>query len=153
MKRNNVIVVVLILLLLAACEQMLGASPTPVIAPDEAEQAQGQMDAGVTPSPVPFQFNLPTPGAEPISGWRPPLYPVPWAVSPYDHFYFARPIAADQVNWPVPDYRYGGVFFAPNIVHTGVDIPTPAGTPIMAAGPGTVVWAGWGVFTEKPKNE
>jgi murein DD-endopeptidase MepM/ murein hydrolase activator NlpD len=88
-----------------------------------------------------------------VSGWRPPLYPVPWAVSSYDHFYFVRPIAANQVNWPLADYRYGGIFFAPNIVHTGVDIPAPDGTPIHAAGPGTVVWAGWGLFTEAPENK
>jgi murein DD-endopeptidase MepM/ murein hydrolase activator NlpD len=74
-------------------------------------------------------------------------------MSPYDHFYFVRPIAADQVNWPIPDYRYGGIFFGPNIIHTGIDIPTPEGTPIMAAGPGTIVWAGWGLFTESPKNQ
>jgi murein DD-endopeptidase MepM/ murein hydrolase activator NlpD len=74
-------------------------------------------------------------------------------MSTYDHFYFARPIAADQVNWPLADYRYGGIFFAPSIVHTGVDIPAPEGTPIMAAGPGTVVWAGWGLFTGAPDNK
>ena len=151
MKHHIVLLDIWILLILAACKQMLGASPTPVIAPNGTEQASGQIEAGLTPSPIPFQFNLPTPGAEPISGWRPPLYPVPWAVSPYDHFYFARPIAADQVNWPIWDYRYGGIFFA-DVVHTGIDIPTPEGTPIMAAGPGTVVWVGWGLFSETPGN-
>jgi murein DD-endopeptidase MepM/ murein hydrolase activator NlpD len=136
-----------------ACSLIGRASPTPVFERLGGDQSGVQFGALLTPSPAPFQFNLPTPGAEPISGWRPPLYPIPWAVSPYDHFYFARPIAADQVNWPVPDYRYGGVFFAPNIVHTGVDIPTPEGIPIMAAGPGTVVWTGWGLFTETPGNQ
>ena len=116
-------------------------------------QVHAQRDAALTPSPVPFQFNLPAPGAEPISGWRPPLYPVPWAMSPYDHFYFARPVAADQVNWPLPNYRYGGIFFAPNVVHTGIDIDADKDAPIMAAGPGTVVWAGWGLFTETPTND
>ncbi len=153
MKRKISIIESLSLFVLVSCTKMTGISSTPVIAPDETEQSQVQFAAGLTPSPAPFQFDIPTPGAEPISGWRPPLYPVPWAMSPYDHFYFVRPIAADQVNWPVPDYRYGGVFFAPNIVHTGVDIPTPEGTPIMAAGPGTVVWVGWGLFTETPGNE
>jgi murein DD-endopeptidase MepM/ murein hydrolase activator NlpD len=142
---------ILFLIILTSCAQGTGTNPTPVIAPDEADQSEGQIEAELAPSPVPFQFNIPTPGAEPISGWRPPLYPIPWAVSPYDHFYFARPIAADQVNWPIPDYRYGGVFFA-SVVHTGIDIPTPEGTPIMAAGPGTVVWVGWGLFTETPGN-
>jgi len=73
------------------------------------------------------------------------LYPVPWAQSPFDHFYFTRPIAADEVNWPLWDYRYGGIFLA-DIVHTGIDITAPKGTPVMAAGPGKVVWAGYGLY-------
>lgn len=149
---KNSFTVILFVLIISACAKGAAPTPTPVVIRD-VYHAEAGFDAGETPSPVPFQFSLPTPGAEPISGWRPPLYPIPWAMSPYDHFYFARPIAADQVNWPVPDYRYAGIFFAPNIVHTGVDIPTPEGTPIMAAGAGTIVWAGWGLFTESPKNE
>ncbi len=138
--------------MISACADAEQARPTPVVM-QEQNPVELESIPALTPSPVPFQFRLPTPGAEPISSWRPPLYPVPWAVSPYDHFYFTRPIAADQVNWPVADYRYGGVFFAPDVVHSGVDIPTPEGTPIMAAGAGTVVWAGWGLFTESPKNQ
>ncbi|OGO25909.1 MAG: hypothetical protein A2136_11230 [Chloroflexi bacterium RBG_16_54_11] len=82
-----------------------------------------------------------------MSGWRPPLYPTPWAPTPYDHFYFASPIAANEINIPVEDYRYGGVFFE-NVVHTGVDIPAPKYTPVLAAGPGTVIWAGYGIYRE-----
>lgn len=152
MKPNKTIIPVLLLLLSACSNTLGGVTPTPVIAL-AADQLEVPVEAGVIPSPVPFQFNLPTPGAEPVSAWRPPLYPIPWAMSAYDHFYFARPIAADQVNWPVADYRYGGVFFGRNIVHTGVDIPTPEGTPIMAAGPGTIVWTGWGLFSETPGNQ
>lgn len=144
---------VILFFFLSACSNPTGGvNPTPVVAAGLADQPEVAFEAGITPSPVPFQFSLPTPGAEPVSAWRPPLYPIPWAMSPYDHFYFARPIAADQVNWPSADYRYGGVFFGRNIVHTGVDIPTPEGTPIMAAGPGTVVWTGWGLFSETPGN-
>lgn len=109
----------------------------------------------VTPAPPPsepLRFDLPTPAAEPVSAWRPPLYPVPWALNAFDHFYFARPIAADEVNWPLANYRYGGVFFE-NITHTGVDIPARPGTSVLAAGPGTVVWAGWGLFSGEPRNE
>lgn len=154
MKLNKTILSALLVFLSACSQSKVDAvTPTPVIVLETAAQPEVQIEAAITPSPVPFQFNLPTPGAEPVSAWRPPLYPIPWAMSPYDHFYFARPIAADMVNWPAADYRYGGVFFGRNIVHTGVDIPTPEGTPIMAAGPGTVVWTGWGLFTETPGNE
>ncbi|GAB4497759.1 MAG: hypothetical protein OHK003_07450 [Anaerolineales bacterium] len=139
---------------LTACTYEIGGvTPTPVINLEGQNHPEVSFEAFVTPSPQPFQFSLPTPGAEPITNWRPPLYPVPWAISPYDHFFFTRPIAADQTNWPIADYRYGGVFFGRGIVHTGVDIPSPEGTPIMAAGPGTVVWAGWGLFRETPGDQ
>lgn len=90
---------------------------------------------------------FPTPGPAPISAWRPPLYPVPWAADEYDHFFFQRPIAADEINWPVADYRYGGILFGPNIVHTGVDIDAPDGTPVLAAASGKVIWVGYGLFS------
>ncbi|MDD2921343.1 MAG: M23 family metallopeptidase [Anaerolineales bacterium] len=152
MQFKNSRTVILLALILSACAGGQEPTPTPVTLREQS-QPEVRFDAAQTPSPVPFQFSLPTPGAEPISGWRPPLYPIPWAMSPYDHFYFARPIAADQVNWPIPDYRYGGIFFAPNIVHTGIDIPTPEGAPIMAAGAGTVVWASWGLFSGVETND
>jgi murein DD-endopeptidase MepM/ murein hydrolase activator NlpD len=94
-----------------------------------------------------LRFTFPTPGPEPISLWRPPLYEAPWALGPHDHFYFSRPIAADVVNWPLADYRYGGMFLDTDIVHTGIDIPNPRGTPVLAAAAGKVVWAGYGLFT------
>lgn len=137
--------------LLSACAPVTQLPiSTPVVAVVSEKQPEVQVEAPA-PTPQPLRFDLPTPGAEPVSGWRPPLYPVPWAVSPFDHFYFARPISADNVNWPLAEYRYGGIFFD-SIVHTGVDIPDLEGTPILAAGPGTVVWAGWGLFSETPLN-
>ena len=128
------------------------STPTPVLACQGDGCAPGAAPAQDTATPPPLRFVVPSPGAEPVSGWRPPLYPLPWAIAPHDHFYFARPIAANEVNWPLADYRYGGVFFRPNVVHTGVDIPAEEGTPVLAAGPGTVIWAGWGLFTESPSN-
>ena len=104
----------------------------------------GQIDANAGTAPLRFTF--PTPGPIPISSWRPPLYDTPWALSPHDHFYFNRPIAANEVNWPVADYRYGGVFFGSDMVHTGIDIPVPSKTPILAAANGRVIWAGYGLY-------
>lgn len=149
--------IILLILLLTACTPFVptgktGSTPTAVIAGEAATLPAVESEPQPKPTIAPFRFFLPTPGAEPVSGWRPPLYPVPWAVSAYDHFYFARPIAADNVNWPLAEYRYGGVFFAPNIVHTGVDIDADEGTQILAAGPGTVVSADWGLYTEAPGN-
>jgi murein DD-endopeptidase MepM/ murein hydrolase activator NlpD len=96
----------------------------------------------------PIQLFFPT--AEPAEGaeYRPPIYPVPWALSPYDHFYFVRPISAYYPAEPVEDYRYGGIYFGPNTIHTGIDLPAPRGTNVLAAGPGTVVWAGYGLYAK-----
>ncbi len=98
-----------------------------------------------TAAPDPLRIVFPDAGPDPISAWRPPLYAVPWAPTPYDHFYFSRPIAADEVNWPLANYRYGGVFFE-DVVHTGVDISAPMGTPVLAAGDGKVIWTGYGLY-------
>jgi len=38
------------------------------------------------------------------------------------------------------------VFFDSDIVHTGIDIPAKYGTPVIAAGLGKVIWAGYGLF-------
>ena len=136
---SRVLSIILILVSFVGCTPVTatetGSTPTAVIAGETATQpaADAERDALPRPTIAPFRFVLPTPGAEPVSGWRPPLYPVPWAVSAYDHFYFARPIAADNVNWPLAEYRYGGVFFAPNIVHTGVDIDAEEDTPLDLA--------------------
>lgn len=112
------------------------------------EVAIGDSTLQPAPSQDPLRLVLPEQGAVPVAAWRPPLYPTPWAPTEHDHFYFSRPIAADQINWPAADYRYGGIFL-PEVVHTGVDIPAPLDTPVLAAGPGKIVWVGYGLFSQK----
>jgi len=95
-----------------------------------------------------FPTVIPAEGAE----YRPPLYPAPWALTPYDHFYLAAPIAATYPGSPQWDYRYGGIFFGPDVIHTGIDLPAPRGAEVQAAGPGTVIWAGFGLFSGSINN-
>jgi murein DD-endopeptidase MepM/ murein hydrolase activator NlpD len=131
---------------------------TPESIPVQPAQTQSAFPVTDAPPPLPtatagamqlfFPTVIPAKGAE----YRPPLYPVPWALSPYDHFFFSAPIAAAYPADPEWDYRYGGVFFGPDIIHTGVDLPAPRGTNVMAAGPGTVVWAGRGLYTGNPAS-
>lgn len=118
----------------------------PTVAPFTEPAASAQ---DFSPVPGVMELTFPTPRAEPVSLWRAPLFDTPLALSRYDHFYFSRPIAADQINWPLPDYRYGGIFFGADIVHTGIDIPAKRGTTVIAAGDGKVIWAGYGLFYGK----
>lgn len=101
-----------------------------------------------------LHFTFPTPGRQPVSFWRPALYPVPWGLGLDDHFLFIRPIAADVVNWALPNYRYGSIFTGTDIIHTGIDIDAPLGTPVYATGAGTIRWAGYGLYlNDQDKND
>jgi murein DD-endopeptidase MepM/ murein hydrolase activator NlpD len=125
-------------------EKDRSVTPTAIILESTEDQSLVG-EAPPTAAPDPLRFVFPEAGPPPVSSWRPPLYEVPWAPTPYDHFYFYRPIAADEVNWPDPDYRYGGVFFE-DVIHTGVDIPAEPGTSVLAAAEGKVEWAGYGLY-------
>lgn len=149
-----------LVMLLGAC--VSGAGPkaiessaflpvTPTAAPGESDppstqpiehSARLEAAAPVAPQPVTF----PTAAPEPDLGWRPPPYPVPWALQPQDHFYLSRPIASDEVNWPNPQYRYGSTLLGVEDLHTGIDISASRYAPVLAAGDGEVVWVGYGLY-------
>ncbi len=125
-----------------------GADPIAQTAPPSAPapSPSAEIPPTSTPTVEPIRFVFPPAVAPPQSAWRPPLYPVPWAPTENDHFFFIRPIAADEINWPDANYRYGGIFFE-DVIHSGVDIRAPEGTLVMAAGPGKVIWAGYGLYS------
>lgn len=151
-----------LLLLLAGCkptpaQAVVLAPALPALATAVSTESIAQQSDTPAPDSVgvelvpaleeePLSFTFPTPAAEAVSAWRPPLVPVPWAMTPNDHFYFNRPIATDQVNWPSPDYRYGDFFPDSEIIHTGIDIGADRGTPVIAAADGKVTWAGEGLY-------
>jgi murein DD-endopeptidase MepM/ murein hydrolase activator NlpD len=95
----------------------------------------------------PLKFTWPTQPVFPTpNNWRPPVEAVPIAIRPQDHFWFARPIASDNVNYPLGSYRYGSTYFGQMNIHAGIDVDALPDTPILAAAPGEVIWAGWGLF-------
>ena len=102
----------------------------------------------------PLRFTFPTAAVFPTPlNWRPPLIGVPYSPGPYDHFWFARPIASDSVNYPLGSYRYGSDYSGQMNIHAGIDIDAMENTPVLAAGPGVVVWADWGLFNFIPGYE
>jgi murein DD-endopeptidase MepM/ murein hydrolase activator NlpD len=100
-------------------------------------------------APTPLQVSFPTTVPASELAWRPPPYSVPWAIRPEDHFYLFRPIPSGEVNWPLPDFRYGSTYFGEEAVHTGVDLGARRGATVLAAGTGEVVWAGYGLYRGK----
>ncbi|MBI3177785.1 MAG: M23 family metallopeptidase [Chloroflexi bacterium] len=123
----------------------------PTVTPYPTTDFQNNNGLPVTvPTTAPLQINFGTQTPAPTLNWRPPPMPVPVSIRPEDHFWFARPIASNAVNWPHPLYRYGSTYFGFMRAHTGVDLDSDFGTPVLAAGPGVVVWVGYGLYGSNP---
>ena len=116
--------------------EIVSSTPTAVFLP-QVDETSNEGQNPPTAAPDPLRFVFPDSKPDPVSAWRPPLYPVPWAPTPNDHFYFSRPIAADEVNWPLANYRYGGCSSTMWSIRVWI-FPASKGTPVIAAGDGKV---------------
>ncbi len=105
-----------------------------------------------TNPPTVASFPTPTPGPDtnasgtPQPTWTPP--PRDPAVEIADHYHFKRPISDQNVNYGDRTYPYGGTSGGALQVHHGLDFVNPTGTLIMAAGDGTVFYAGDDMTTQ-----
>jgi murein DD-endopeptidase MepM/ murein hydrolase activator NlpD len=92
------------------------------------------------------QLWVPDAGPEPPEGWRPPPYDVPLSFHYDDHYWLARPIPSGSRNYDLEWYPFGNDVQLPDRpsyrIHRGMDFPNETGTPVLAAGSGTVVYAG-----------
>jgi murein DD-endopeptidase MepM/ murein hydrolase activator NlpD len=117
-----------------------GVIPGSTYTPTPAQS--GLSVATFTPLP------LPTAGAtitvEPAGATNTPGLPCPdqACASAAQHFWLERPISAGNANFPDRTYPYGSTLQNMREPHHGVEFVNPSGTPVLAAGPGTVVVAG-----------
>lgn len=119
-------------------------SPSPSAEPTRTSTA-------IAPSATPTLASFPElegASAKPApSILRPADFSAPLALSVNDHFYFSYPLAAASLERTLPSGRYGS---QPGAIdkgaHTGLDIAVDIGTPVLAAGSGTVLWTGIGLY-------
>lgn len=90
-----------------------------------------------TPSATPTTFPTRVPGASAT-----PRAVFPAGLAPAPHAWLARPLPAGAVDYPASTYRYGSTQNGNLRPHHGVDFENPAGTLVLAAGRGAVVFAG-----------
>lgn len=116
----------------------VSATAVPLIIPTPDEE-------GLRPREVEQKY-LPDAGPELPDGWRPPPYEVPLSYHPDDHYWLIRPIPSGSRNYDLEWYPFGNDVLAPSLqpyrVHHGMDFPNESGTPVLAAGSGTVIHAG-----------
>lgn len=106
--------------------QVTRPTPTATLTPP----ATATLRPTAVPTAIPTL--VPSPTAEPTIA----------VYEPEDHYWFERPIASDGINFVSRFYTYGATYRGRYQVHHGVEFENPTGTPIMAVGPGEVVYAG-----------
>jgi murein DD-endopeptidase MepM/ murein hydrolase activator NlpD len=147
-KRKNQRIPVVAVLLIGLC---LAIPALPVVAGDPSDEADKAYPATSTPD-LPGEENPPNLQSTPFAEYpgapdtRPRTYAAPLQLRPEDHYWFARPIPSNGVNWIDIEYRYGSDYNGTMSSHSGVDLPAKSGTPVLAAADGVVNWAGKGLF-------
>lgn len=158
----------LALALSAACAPL--ASPptsTPIIPVVASSSTATTIPASATPSPTatatligqvwptyiaptlaPFPVGNIQPTAVPAQSGFPARAAIPLALSEHDHFYFSLPVKNADLGRLIPSQRYGVIQAAGDIqdAHLGLDMGIDSGTPVLAAAPGTVIWASYGLL-------
>jgi murein DD-endopeptidase MepM/ murein hydrolase activator NlpD len=111
------------------------AAPTlvPTSTPNRAATATGAAielaNSLATNTPLPSETPLPTATTTPTPNRT-------------DHYALARPISAAGIDYLDRTYSYGDTQQGTRPVHLGVDFANARGTPVLAAGVGTVYFAG-----------
>lgn len=98
--------------------------------------------ATFTPTSTPTATQTPARGPSatpPAAGSSPTLQ---------DHYYLARPLSDNAVNYAARTYPYGGTAGGRLQVHLGQDMENATGTPVLAAADGVVVHAGDDLTTQ-----
>lgn len=102
------------------------------------------VETGKRPLTIQQQF-IPDAGPETQAGYRPPPIAVPLSRHPDDHYWLMRPIPSGSRNYELEWYPFGNDVMIPEFypyrIHHGTDFPNPPGTPVLAAGSGTVIHA------------
>lgn len=111
----------------AASETPEGGAPTPTLTP-------------LAPAATATQRN----------NWNPPPIMGQISLDPRDHFWLARPINADRINYGLEWYHYGSNGLEDNMrVHRGEDLANPRGVSVLAAGDGVIIWADNGIYSTR----
>ncbi|QYK50623.1 MAG: M23 family metallopeptidase [Anaerolineales bacterium] len=107
--------------------------------------------AAPTLAPFPLAGAAVQPTQPALSGF--PAVQAPVALSVFDHFYFTFPVANAHIGLYSPSQRYGARQEAGTNrrePHLGLDVGLDPGTPVRAAGDGTIVWASYGQTYNSP---
>jgi hypothetical protein len=131
-------------------------SQTPTFTPSHTPTATATPTATLTPSVTPSPTEAGTPTPTPVWQKADPsqlrLPPADFTNNP--HLWFIPAIAAGNSS-PASAYRFGMTFtFGALRPHHGIDLANPAGTPVIAMGAGTVLYAGsdletlWGPYND-----